>query len=72
MVVGVARVLDGVLNQFLECRALADELNQLGDAPAAAQSHQLVLLEEQLLDRATFLLIEDLVDLSVASIVIEK
>ena len=52
----------------MECRALAHKLNELGDAAAAAEHHEFFFLEQELLDGAPLLLVENLVDLDVASI----
>ena len=68
MVVRVLRVLHRILDQFLECLPLADELDELGDAAAAAKYYQLFLFEQELFDRAALLLIQELIDLHVASI----
>ena len=68
MVVRVLRVLHRILDQFLECLPLADELDELGDAAAAAKHNQLFLFEQELFDRAALLLIQELIDLHVASI----
>ena len=68
MVVRVLRVLHRILNQFLECLSLADELDELGDAAAAAKHNQLFLFEQELFDRAALLLVQELIDLHVASI----
>ena len=67
VVVGVAWVLHGVRDQFFERGALADELNEFGNAAAAAKHHEFFLLQKEFFDRATFLLIEQLVDLDVVS-----
>ena len=68
MVVRVLRVLHRILNQFLECLSLADELDELGDAAAATQHDQLFFFEQELFDRAALLLVQELIDLHVASI----
>ena len=68
VIVRVHRLLHRVLDQLLECRSLANELNELGDAAATAEHDELFLLEKQLLNGATFLLVQELVDLNVASI----
>ena len=68
MVVRVLRVLHRILDQFLECLTLADELDEFGDAAAAAKHNQLFLFEQELFDRAALLLVQELIDLHVASI----
>ena len=68
MVVRVLRVLHRILNQFLECLTLADELDEFGDAAAAAKHNQLFLFEQELFDRAALFLVQELIDLHVASI----
>ena len=68
MVVRVLRVLHRILDQFLECLPLADELDELGDAAAAAKHYQLFLFEQELFNRAALLLVQELIDLHVASI----
>ena len=68
MVVRVLRVLHRILDQFLECLPLADELDELGDAATAAKHNQLFLFEQELFDRAALLLVQELIDLHVASI----
>ena len=68
MVVRVLRVLHRILDQFLECLPLADELDELGDAAAAAKHYQLFLFEQELFDRAALLLVQELIDFHVASI----
>ena len=68
MVVGVDRVLDTVLDELLEGTSLADELDELGDAASAAKHNQLFLLKKELFDGAALFLVEQLVDLHVASI----
>ena len=68
MVVRVLWVLHRILNQFLECLALADEFDELGDAAAAAKHDQLFFFEQELFDRAALLLVQELIDLHVASI----
>ena len=68
MIVRVLRVLHRILDQFLECLPLADELDELGDAAAAAKHNQLFFLEQELLNRAALLLVQELIDLHVASI----
>ena len=67
MVVWIDGRLDGVLDQFLECSFLADELDEFGDAATTAKHDQLFLLKKEFLDGATFLLIQQLIDLDVAS-----
>ena len=68
MVVRVLRVLHRILDQFLECLPLADKLDEFGDAATAAKHNQLFLFEQELFDRAAFLLVQKLIDLHVASI----
>ena len=68
VVVWVDGVHDTVLDELLQGGPLADELDELGDAAAAAQHNQLFLFEKQLLDGAAFFLVKQLVDLYVASI----
>ena len=68
MVVGVDRVLDTVLNELFKSASLADELDELGDAASAAKYNQLFLLKKELFDGAALFLVEQLVDLHVASI----
>ena len=68
MVVGVLRVLDGVLNQLLERVALADKFNEFGVAATTAEHDESVLLVEELLNRAALLLVQQLVDFNVSSI----
>jgi hypothetical protein len=58
LVVGVAGVLDGVLDQLLQRVLLADELDEFGLATAAAEHDELFLLHEELLDGAALLLVE--------------
>ena len=67
MVVWVSWRLNGIVNELLECLALADELNQFRDAATAAKHHKFFLLLKELFDCATFLLVEKLVDLDVSS-----
>ena len=67
VVVGVDGLLDAVLDELLKRALLADELDEFGDATTAAQYDQLFLLEKELFDGAALLLIEQLVDLHVAS-----
>ena len=70
MIVRVEWLLHRVLDQLLECRALADELDQLGDATATAEHDELFFLEQEFFDGTTFLLVQELVDFDVTSIVI--
>ena len=58
LVVRVAGVLDGVLDQLLQRVLLADELDEFGLATAAAEHDELFLLHEELLDGAALLLVE--------------
>lgn len=67
VIVGVAWVLHGVSDKLFERRALADELNKFGDAATTAEHHEFFLLQKEFFDRATVLLIEQLVDLHVVS-----
>ena len=68
VVVGIFGMLDRVLDQLLQGFALADEFNELGDAAAAAEDDELVFLEEQILDGAALLLVQELIDLLVTSV----
>ena len=68
MVVGVDWRLHRILDQFLECSTLADEFNEFGDTAPATEHDKLFLFEKELFDRATFLLVQQLVDLDVASV----
>lgn len=68
MIVRVDWRLDGILDELLECPTLADELNELGDAPAAAKHDKFLLLEQELFNGATLLLVQELVYLDVASV----
>lgn len=68
MVVGIAGGLDGVVDQFLECLALANELNQFGDAATSAEHNKFLLFLEKLFDCAAFFLVQKLVDLHVSSV----
>ena len=67
VIVRVLGVLHGIRDELLECRALAHKLDQFGNAAATAEHDELFLLEEQLLDRTAFLLVQDLIDLYVSS-----
>ena len=67
MIVGVLGVLDGVLDQFDQRFALADELDELRDATAAAKHGELFLLEQEVLNGAALLLVQELLDLHVSS-----
>ena len=67
VVVRVGRRVHGILDQLLECPALAHELNEFGNAAAAAKHDEFVLLEQELFNGATLLLVQKLVDLHVAS-----
>jgi len=44
MVVGILRVFDRVIDQLLQCVALANELDELGVAATTAKHHKPVLL----------------------------
>lgn len=72
MVVGVAGGLNGVVDQFLECLALANELNQFGDAATSAEHNKFLLFLEKLFDCAAFFLVQKLVDLHVSSVIANK
>ena len=67
VIVRVLGVLHGISDELLECRALAHKLDKFGNAAAATEHDKLFLLEEQLLDRAALLLVQDLIDLYVSS-----
>ena len=67
VVVRILRVFDGVLNQLLERVLLANELDELRVATAAAEHHKPVLFVQELLDGAAILLVQKLVDLDVSS-----
>ena len=67
MIVGVLGVLDGVLDQFDQRFALADELDKLRDATAAAKHGELFLLKQEVLNGAALLLVQELLDLHVSS-----
>ena len=69
MIVRVLGVLDGVLDQLLQRVALAHKLDELGNAATAAKHSQLLLLEKKVLNRAAFLLVQELLDLHVSSTV---
>ena len=60
-------MLNGVCYELLECRALAHEFDQLGNAAAAAEHDELLFLKEQLFNSAALFLVQDLVDLNVSS-----
>jgi len=68
MVVGIAGSFNGVVDKFLECLALANELNQFGDAATSAEHNKFLLLLEKLFDCAAFFLVQKLVDLHVSSV----
>ena len=61
-------MLDRVLDQLLQGFALADEFNELWDAATAAEDYELVFFEEEILDGAALLLVQELVDLLVSSV----
>ena len=67
VIVWVLRSLHAVSNQLLQSRLLADEFNEFWNATTTAEDDQFLLLKKKLLDRATLLLIQELVDLHVAS-----
>ena len=67
MIVCVFRVLNCVLYELLECRALAHEFDKLRNTATAAEHDELLLLKKQLFDSAALLLVQDLVDLDVSS-----
>ena len=67
MIVRVLGVLDGVLDQLLQRVALAHKLDELGNAATAAKHSELLLLKEQVLNCAAFLLVQELLDLHVSS-----
>ncbi len=68
VVVSVLRVLDSVLHQLHESLALAYELNQLRDAASATEHGELLFFKKKFFNGATFLLVEELLDLHVASV----
>ena len=68
VIVWVLRSLHAVSNQLLQSRLLADEFNEFWNTATTAEDDQFLLLKKELLDRATLLLIQELVDLHVASI----
>ena len=55
-----------VLDQLLQCSPLAHEFYKFRDATASAEHHKFFLFEEQLLNRAALLLVQQLVDLHIA------
>ena len=67
VIVWVLRSLHAVGDQLLQSRLLADEFNEFWNAATTAEDDQFLLLKKELLDRATLLLIQELVDLHVAS-----
>ena len=67
MVVGILRVLHGVLDELQESWPLADKLDQFRFAASAAEHDELFLLKEEILDRAALFLVEELLDLHVLS-----
>ena len=72
MIVCVLWVLDGVLDKLDECFALTHELNELRDTATAAKHGELLLLKKKLFDGAALFLVEELLDLHVASIRMEE
>ena len=67
MVIRIDRLLNAVLNKLLKRALLADELDEFGNTATAAQYNQLFFLEQEFFDGAALLLVEQLVNLDVAS-----
>jgi hypothetical protein len=67
VVVWVAWRLDRVLDELLECRALADELDEFRNAASPAEHYKLFLLLQELFNCAAIFLVQKLVDLHVSS-----
>lgn len=72
VVIRIFGVLDGVLDQLLERVTLANEFNELRVAATAAEHYKPVLLVEELLNGAALLLVEQLIDLYVSSLIENK
>lgn len=67
VVVGVAWILNGVLDQFLECLALANEFDQFWDTAATTENHEFFLLHQEFFDGAAIFLVKKLVDFKISS-----
>lgn len=69
VIVRISRLLDGVLDKLLECPALTDEFYEFGNATATAKHNKFLFFQEELLNRAALVLIQELINLYVASVI---
>lgn len=67
VVVGVAWILDGVLDQFLECLPLANKFDQFWDTAATTENHEFLLFHQEFFDGASIFLVKELVDFEISS-----
>lgn len=72
VIVRILRVLHTVGDKFLKSALLTYKFDEFGDTACATQHNQLFLLEQELLDRAAFLLTQKLIDFHVASIAMKE